>query len=125
VTHQGLFPAVTISFNLKPCVALGDAVNAIDAASAKVGLPATIQTEFAGTAQAYQASLATEPILVTAALVTVTTRNHRFRTAQPGAASPSPNSQTACSMISGRVFATPTQGYSRARRPAALRLKQD
>ena len=71
VTHQGLFPAVTISFNLKPGVALGDAVNAIDAASAKVGLPATIQTEFAGTAQAYQASLATEPILVTAALVTV------------------------------------------------------
>jgi multidrug efflux pump subunit AcrB len=71
VTHQGLFPAVTISFNLKPGVALGDAVNAIDAASAKVGLPATIQTQFAGTAQAYQASLATEPILVTAALVTV------------------------------------------------------
>ena len=71
VTHQGLFPAVTISFNLKPGVALGDAVNAIDAASAKVGLPPTIQTEFAGTAQAYQASLATEPILVTAALVTV------------------------------------------------------
>ncbi|HWY46179.1 MAG TPA: efflux RND transporter permease subunit, partial [Bryobacteraceae bacterium] len=71
VTHQGLFPAVTISFNLKPGVALGDAVDAIDAASVKVGLPATIQTEFAGTAQAYQASLATEPILVTAALVTV------------------------------------------------------
>ncbi|HTA69262.1 MAG TPA: multidrug efflux RND transporter permease subunit [Bryobacteraceae bacterium] len=71
VTHQGLFPAVTISFNLKPGVALGDAVNAIDAAATKVALPATIQTEFAGTAQAYQASLATEPILVTAALVTV------------------------------------------------------
>jgi len=71
VTHQGLFPAVTISFNLKPGVALGDAVDAIDAASTKVGLPATIQTEFAGTAQAYQASLASEPILVTAALVTV------------------------------------------------------
>jgi len=71
VTHQGLFPAVTISFNLKPGVALGDAVNAIDAAATKVALPATIQTQFAGTAQAYQASLATEPILVTAALVTV------------------------------------------------------
>jgi multidrug efflux pump len=71
VTHQGLFPAVTISFNLKPGVALGDAVDAIDAASTKVGLPATIQTEFAGTAQAYQESLASEPILVTAALVTV------------------------------------------------------
>jgi multidrug efflux pump subunit AcrB len=71
VTHQGLFPAVTISFNLKPGVALGDAVNATTVAAAKVGLPPTIQTEFAGTAQAYQASLASEPILITAALVTV------------------------------------------------------
>ena len=71
VTHQGLFPAVTISFNLKPGVALGDAVNAATVAAAKVGLPATIQTEFAGTAQAYQASLATEPILIAAALVAV------------------------------------------------------
>jgi multidrug efflux pump len=71
VTHQGLFPAVTISFNLKPGVALGDAVNATTAVAAKVGLPATIQTEFAGTAQAYQASLASEPILIAAALITV------------------------------------------------------
>ena len=71
VTHQGLFPAVTISFNLRPGVALGDAVNATTAVAAKIGLPATIQTEFAGTAQAYEASLATEPILVAAALVTV------------------------------------------------------
>jgi multidrug efflux pump len=71
VTHQGLFPAVTVSFNLKPGVALGDAVNASTRAAAKVGLPATIQTEFAGTAQAYQASLATEPILIAAALVAV------------------------------------------------------
>ena len=71
VTHQGLFPAVTVSFNLRPGVALGDAVNAISAAAAKTGLPPTIHTEFAGTAQVYQASLATEPILVAAALVTV------------------------------------------------------
>jgi multidrug efflux pump len=71
VTHQGLFPAVTISFNLKPGVALGDAVNASARAAAAVGLPPTIQTEFAGTAQAYQASLATEPILIAAALVAV------------------------------------------------------
>src|ERR1019366_5389828 len=71
VTHQGLFPAVTISFNLRPGAALGDAVNAMTAAAAKVGLPPTIQTQFAGTAQAYQASLATEPILIAAALVTV------------------------------------------------------
>jgi multidrug efflux pump subunit AcrB len=71
VTHQGLFPAVTISFNLRPGAALGDAVNAVTTAAAKVGLPPTIQTQFAGTAQAYQASLATEPILIAAALVTV------------------------------------------------------
>jgi len=71
VTHQGLFPAVTISFNLKPGVALGDAVNATTAAAAKLQLPPTIQTEFAGTAQAYEASLSTEPVLVAAALVTV------------------------------------------------------
>ena len=71
VTHAGLFPAVTISFNLKPGAALGDAVNATEAAAAKVGLPATIQTAFAGTAQAYQDSLGSEPILIAAALVTV------------------------------------------------------
>jgi len=71
VSHQGLFPAVTISFNLKPGVALGDAVNAATAVAAKVGLPPTIQTEFAGTAQAYEASLASEPILIAAALATV------------------------------------------------------
>jgi multidrug efflux pump len=71
VTHQGLFPAVTISFNLKPGVALGDAVNATTEVAAKIGLPATIQTEFAGTAQAYQASLSSEPMLIAAALVAV------------------------------------------------------
>jgi multidrug efflux pump len=71
VTHQGLFPAVTISFNLNPGVALGDAVNAIDAAGAQVGLPATIHTAYAGTAQAYEDSLSSEPLLVSAALVTV------------------------------------------------------
>ena len=71
VTHQGLFPAVTLSFNLMPGVALGDAVNAINAAARKVGLPPTIQPMFAGTAQAYQDSLGSEPILIGAALVTV------------------------------------------------------
>jgi multidrug efflux pump len=71
VTHQGLFPAVTVSFNLKPGVALGDAVNAATLAATKIGLPSTIQTEFTGTAQAYQDSLATEPILIAAALVAV------------------------------------------------------
>lgn len=71
VNHQGLFPAVTISFNLRTGVALGDAVNAIDAAASKVGLPSTIRTGFAGTAQAYQQSLGSEPLLIAAALVTV------------------------------------------------------
>jgi multidrug efflux pump len=71
VNHQGLFPAVTVSFNLAPGVALGDAVDAIEATARKVGLPPTIQTFFAGTAQAYQNSLRNEPILIAAALITV------------------------------------------------------
>ena len=71
VTHAGLFPAVTISFNLKPGAALGDAVNATEAAAAAIGLPSTIQTAFAGTAQAYQDSLGSEPVLITAALIAV------------------------------------------------------
>ena len=71
VNHQGLFPAVTISFNLKPGIALGDAVNAIRKAAKQEGLPSTIQTMFAGTAEAYQQSLANEPVLIAAALVTV------------------------------------------------------
>jgi multidrug efflux pump len=71
VTHQGLFPAATISFNLRPGVALGDAVNAIEGAAQRIGLPPTIHTAFAGTAQAYQESLANEPVLIAAALITV------------------------------------------------------
>jgi len=71
VSHQGLFPAVTISFNLQPGVALGDAVDGINAAATKVGLPATIHTGFAGTAQAYQDSLGSQPLLIAAALLTV------------------------------------------------------
>jgi multidrug efflux pump len=71
VSHQGLFPAVTISFNLLPGVALGDAVTEIQAAASRIGLPATIHTAFAGTAQAYQQSLGSEPLLVAGALVTV------------------------------------------------------
>jgi multidrug efflux pump len=71
VNHQGLFPAVTISFNLAPNAALGDAVNQINAAALTIGLPKTIQTLFAGTAQAYQDSLSSEPLLIAAALITV------------------------------------------------------
>jgi multidrug efflux pump len=71
VNHQGLFPAVTISFNLAPNVSLGDAANAIESTARQVGLPATVQTFFAGTAQAYQDSLRNEPILIAAALAAV------------------------------------------------------
>jgi multidrug efflux pump len=71
VAHQGLFPAVTISFNLAPGVALGDAVSVIEQTARTVGLPDTIHTFFAGTAQAYQDSLRNEPILIAAALLTV------------------------------------------------------
>jgi multidrug efflux pump len=71
VNHQGLFPAVTISYNLMPGVALGDAIEAIHAAAAKVGLPPTITPLDAGTAQAYTDSLGSEPILILLALVTV------------------------------------------------------
>jgi multidrug efflux pump len=71
ITHQGLFPAATISFNLQEGVSLGQAVDAIHAAAEKVGLPASVQTVFAGTAQAYQDSLSNEPVLIAAALATV------------------------------------------------------
>ena len=71
VNHQGLFPAVTISFNLAPGIALGDAVDAIEEEALKLGFPPTIHTTFAGTAQAYQDSLGDEPVLVAAALAAV------------------------------------------------------
>ncbi len=71
VTHQGLFPAVTFSFNLAPGTALGDAVDAIQEASGRVHLPPTIHTTFAGTAQAYQDSLSNEPVLIATALAAV------------------------------------------------------
>src|SRR4029077_6839618 len=71
VNHQGLFPAITISFDLSPGVALGDAVDAIDEEAARVGVPPTIHTTFAGTAQAYQDSLGNEPILIATALAAV------------------------------------------------------
>jgi multidrug efflux pump len=71
VAHQGLFPAVTLSFNLQPGIALGDAVDAIQQVAGKVGLPPTIQTFFAGTAKAYSDSLGSQPVLIAAALATV------------------------------------------------------
>jgi len=71
VNHQGQFPSITLSFNLAPRVALGDAVDAITAAQHEIGMPAGIRASFQGTAQAFQASLANEPLLILAALVTV------------------------------------------------------
>ena len=71
VNHQGQFPAVTISFNLALGVALGQAVDAIETTTRKMGLPAGIQGSFQGTAQAFQTSLANEPLLILAALVAV------------------------------------------------------
>jgi len=71
INHQGQFPAVTLSFNLAPSVALGDAVKAIESAKTEIGMPASIQAGFEGTAQAFQSSLTNEPLLILAALVTV------------------------------------------------------
>ena len=71
VNHQGQFPSVTISFNLPAGVALGTAVDAIQRAQAELRLPAGIRGTFQGTAQAFQASLANEPILILAALLAV------------------------------------------------------
>jgi multidrug efflux pump len=71
VNHQGQFPAVTLSFNIPVGLALGDAVPAIEQAEREIGLPANVKGSFQGTAQAYQQSLANEPILIAAALLTV------------------------------------------------------
>jgi multidrug efflux pump len=71
VNHTGVFPSVTFSFNLGPGVALGDAVNLINAAERKVGMPTTMSGAFGGTAQQFQVSLANEPLLIAAAIAAV------------------------------------------------------
>ncbi len=71
ISHQGQFPAVTLSFNLAPGVALSQAVEAIDKAAAAIHLPASLTGTYQGTAQAFQASLKSEPYLILAALVVV------------------------------------------------------
>jgi multidrug efflux pump len=71
VNHQGQFPVVTLSFNLAPNASLGDAVNAIKKAEHDIGLPLSAHASFQGMAQAFQASLANEPLLILAALITV------------------------------------------------------
>ncbi|MGB8119107.1 MAG: efflux RND transporter permease subunit, partial [Pseudolabrys sp.] len=71
ISHQGQFPAITISFNLAQGIALGRATEAIDKAKAELNVPATINTTFQGNAQAFQDSLSTVPILILAALIVV------------------------------------------------------
>jgi multidrug efflux pump len=71
VNHSGVFPSVTISFNLAPNVSLGQAVDAIHEVGITAGLPTTITSSFTGTAQVFQSSLSTQPILIASALVAV------------------------------------------------------
>ena len=71
VNHQGQFPSVTVSFNLAPGVALSQAAAQITQMEEKLGMPDTIHAMFSGTLQAYQASLATEPLLIVTALLAV------------------------------------------------------
>ena len=71
VNHQAQFPAVTISFNLAPGAALGDAVTAIEQAEREMGVPSSIGGSFQGTARAYQAALDSEPVLIAVAILAV------------------------------------------------------
>jgi multidrug efflux pump len=71
VNHHGQFASVTLSFNLAPGAALGDAVTAINQAKEQIGFPETVRGTFLGTAQAYQAALSNEPLLIAAALLAV------------------------------------------------------
>jgi multidrug efflux pump len=71
INHQGQFPTVTISFNLAPGVSLGQAVKAIEGVQNKLNMPLSVQPSFQGTAQSFIASLANEPWLILAAIVTV------------------------------------------------------
>ncbi|MEP6643720.1 MAG: multidrug efflux RND transporter permease subunit, partial [Acidobacteriaceae bacterium] len=71
VNHQGQFPSATLSFNLAPGVSLGKATEVIESAERELGFPGTIHASFQGTAAAFQSSLASEPILILAALASV------------------------------------------------------
>ena len=71
VNHQGIFPAITLSFNLAPGASLGPAVLHIQAAQHELGIPATVHATFQGTAQAYQDSLSNQPVLIITALAAV------------------------------------------------------
>ena len=71
ITHQGMFPAVNISFNLTAGAALGDAVNTIQKTQDQIGMPKTITGNFRGTAQAFKDSLSSQPMLILAAILAV------------------------------------------------------
>ena len=71
INHQGQFPAVTISFNLAPGKSIGDAVTAVNKAKAELNMPPSVNAEFQGSARAFEASLANEPLLILAALIVV------------------------------------------------------
>jgi multidrug efflux pump len=71
VNHQGQYPAVTLTFNLAPNVALGNAVTALERTQLELGMPSTVHATFQGTAQAFQDSLRNEPYLILAAIVAV------------------------------------------------------
>jgi hydrophobe/amphiphile efflux-1 (HAE1) family protein len=71
INHQGMFPSVTVSFNLQPGVALGDAVAAIQQIEKQTGKPLSLATSFQGNAQAFQASLSGTPLLIGAALIVI------------------------------------------------------
>ena len=71
ITHQGQFPAITVSFNLAPNAALGDAITAISKVQKDMNMPPSLQADFQGTAASFRNSLSNEPLLILAALVTV------------------------------------------------------
>ena len=71
VNHQGIFPAITLSFNLAPGASLGPAVQHIQAASRELGVPSSVHATFQGTAQAFQDSLSNQPVLILTALFAV------------------------------------------------------
>ena len=71
VNHQGQFPVVTLSFNLAPEASLGEAIKAVNQVKDEIGMPPSMQAAFQGTAASFQASLASEPLLILAAIITV------------------------------------------------------
>ena len=71
IVHQGQFPAVTLSFNLRPGGSLGAAVEAIQAAQKEIGLPDTVVATFSGSAAEFQSSLKSEPFLILAAIIVI------------------------------------------------------